>query len=337
MKLDCYTHIFPLEFFNRMEEVVPDKRPIKRWLNIPVLYDVDARLRMMEQFGEYQQVLTLSAPPIEYMAGPDVTPGLARLANDGMAALCRKHPDRFPAFIASLPLNNMPETLKEIDRSIKELDARGIQIFSNINGKPLDEPEFYPMFEKMAQYDLPIWLHPARGQTFPDYKTEQKSFYEIWFVFGWPYETSAAMARIVFSGIFDKLPNIKIITHHMGAMAPYFEGRVGTSWDQIGTRDADDTFEEMRARMKAKGRRPIDYFKMFYADTALFGAKAATVCGLEFFGKDKVVFASDCPFDPEGGPMYIRETIKVMDELKVNKTTRKQLYLDNTRKLLKLK
>jgi len=337
MKLDCYTHIFPLEFFKRMEEVVPDKRPIKRWLNIPVLYDVDARLRMMEQFGEYQQILTLSAPPIEYMAGPEVTPGLARLANDGMAALCKKYPDRFPAFIASLPLNNMPEALKEIDRSIKELDARGIQIFSNINGKPLDAPEFYPMFEKMAQYDLPIWLHPTRGQTFPDYKTEQKSFYEIWFVFGWPYETSAAMARIVFSGIFDKLPNIKIITHHLGAMAPYFEGRVGTSWDQIGTRDADDTFEEMRERMRSKGRRPIDYFKMFYADTAVFGARAATVCGLDFFGTDRVVFASDCPFDPEGGPMYIRETIKVLDSIKMAKSKKDALYLKNTKKLLKLK
>jgi aminocarboxymuconate-semialdehyde decarboxylase len=73
----------------------------------------------------------------------------------------------------------------------------------------------------------------------------------------------------------------------------------------------------MRARMKAKGRRPIDYFKMFYADTALFGAKSATVCGLDFFGKDKVVFASDCPFDPEGGTMYIRETLRILDELKL--------------------
>jgi len=298
-----------------------------------VLYDVDARLRMMEQFGEYQQILTLSAPPIEYMAGPDVTPGLARLANDGMAALCKQHPDRFPAFIASLPLNNMPEALKEIDRSIKELDARGIQIFSNIIGKPLDAPEFYPMFEKMAQYDLPIWLHPARGQTFPDYKTEQKSMYEIWFVLGWPYETTVAMARIVFSGIFDRFPDIKIITHHMGAMAPYFEGRLGPGWDQIGTRDADTDYADVRARMTM---RPVDYFKKFYADTALFGAVAGTKCGIEFFGVDRCLFASDCPFDPEGGTMFIRDTIKILDELDVTKADREKLFVSNTRKLLKL-
>ncbi len=333
MKLDCFTHIFPVEFFRRMEEVVENKAPIKRWLNIPMLYDVDSRMRTMDTFGDYQQILTLSAPPIEMMAGPDVTPGLARLANDGMAALVKKHPDKFPAFVASLPMNNPDAAVKELDRAVKELDARGIQIFSNVNGKPLDLPEYFPIFEKMAGYDLPIWLHPARGQTFPDYKTEQKSMYEIWFVLGWPYETSVAMARIVFSGIFDKFPDIKIITHHMGAMAPYFEGRLGPGWDQLGTRDADTDYADVRARMTM---RPVDYFKKFYADTALFGAVAGTKCGIEFFGVDRCVFASDCPFDPEGGTMFIRETIKILDEIDVSKADREKLFLTNTKKLLKL-
>jgi predicted TIM-barrel fold metal-dependent hydrolase len=267
------------------------------------------------------------------MAGPDVTPGLARLANDGMYELVRKYPDRFPAFVASLPMNNPAEAVKELDRAIKELDARGIQIFSNVNGAPLDAPEYFPIFEKMAGYDLPIWLHPARGQMFPDYKTEQKSMYEIWFVLGWPYETTVAMARIVFSGIFDRFPDIKIITHHMGAMAPYFEGRLGPGWDQLGTRDADTDYADVRARMTM---RPVDYFKKFYADTALFGAVAGTKCGLEFFGVDRCVFASDCPFDPEGGTMFIRETIKILDEIDVSKADREKLFVSNTRKLLKL-
>jgi len=333
MKLDIYNHIFPVPFFRRMEEVMADKGPIKRWLNIPMLYDVDKRLGIMDTFGDYQQILTLSAPPIEAMAGPDVTPGLARLANDGMYELVQKYPDRFPAFVASLPMNNPAEAVKELDRAISELDARGIQIFSNVNGAPLDLPEYFPIFEKMAGYDLPIWLHPARGQTFPDYRTEQKSMYEIWFVLGWPYETTVAMARIVFSGIFDKFPDIKIITHHMGAMAPYFEGRLGPGWDQIGTRDADTDYAELRARMTM---RPVDYFKKFYADTALFGAVAGTRCGLEFFGVDRCVFASDCPFDPEGGTMFIRETIKILDEIDVSAADREKLFLTNTRKLLKL-
>jgi predicted TIM-barrel fold metal-dependent hydrolase len=333
MKLDCFTHIFPVKFFERMEEVVQNKAPIKRWLNIPMLYDVDARLKIMDTFGEYQQILTLSAPPIEAMAGPDVTPGLARLANDGMHELVQKYPDRFPAFVAALPMNNPDEAVKEIDRAVNELDARGVQIFSNVNGAPLDLPEYFPIFEKMAGYDLPIWLHPARGQTVPDYKTEEKSMYEIWFVLGWPYETTVAMSRIIFSGIFDKFPDIKIITHHMGAMAPYFEGRLGPGWDQLGTRDADTDYADVRERMTM---RPVDYFKKFYADTALFGAVAGTKCGLEFFGVDNVVFASDCPFDPEGGPMFIRDTIKILDELDISAGDREKLFLTNTKKLLKL-
>ncbi len=333
MKLDCFTHVFPVKFFDRMQEVVENQAPIKRWLNIPMLYDIDARQRIMDTFGDYQQILTLSAPPIESMAGPDVTPGLARLANDGMYELVQKYPDRFPAFVASLPMNNPDAAVKELDRAIKELDARGVQIFSNVNGAPLDAPEYFPIFEKMAGYDLPIWLHPARGQMFPDYKTEQKSMYEIWFVLGWPYETTVAMARIVFSGIFDKFPDIKIITHHMGAMAPYFEGRLGPGWDQLGTRDADTDYADVRERMTM---RPVDYFKKFYADTALFGAVAGTKCGIEFFGIDRCLFASDCPFDPEGGPMFIRDTIKILNELEVSEADREKLFVTNTEKLLKL-
>ena len=84
------------------------------------------------------------------------------------------------------------------------------------------------MFERMAQHNKPIWLHPARSANFPDYATEEKSIYEIWFDHRLAVrDVSAAMTRIVFSGIFDKLPNIKIICHHMGAMVPFFEGRVG--------------------------------------------------------------------------------------------------------------
>ncbi len=107
----------------------------------------------------------------------------------------------------------------------------------------------------------------------PDYKHETKSHYEIWWTFGWPYETSVAMAHMVFEGLFDTYPNLKVITHHMGAMIPYFEGRVGPGWDQLGSRTSDQDYTLLLKKLK---KRPIDYFHMFYADTALFGARAAT-------------------------------------------------------------
>jgi predicted TIM-barrel fold metal-dependent hydrolase len=163
--------------------------------------------------------------------------------------------------------------------------------------------------------------------------TEDKSKYEIWWVFGWPYETSVAMARLVFSGLFDRHPDIKIVTHHMGAMIPYFEGRVGPGWDQLGSRTSDEDLTVVRDRLK---KRPIDYFRMFYADTAVFGSRSATECGLDFFGADRVLFASDAPFDPEKGPMYIRETIKIIDNLDITEEVRDKIYRGNAVKLLKL-
>ena len=334
MKIDIFNHVFPVPFFERMQEVLPDTGPIKRWLNIPVLYDMDARMRMLDTFGEdYQQVICLSAPTIEFLAGPADTPALARLANDGMSDICKKNPDRFPSFIASLPMNNPEETVKEIERATGELDACAIQIFTNVNGEPLDLPKYYPVFETAARLDVPIFLHPARGPNFSDYLTEELSKFELWWTFGWTYESSVAMGRIVFSGIFDKLPDIKILTHHLGAMIPYVEGRVGYGQDQLGSRTPGDELTKLRESLK---KRPIDYFKMFYADTATFGSLGAMQCGLDFFGPERCMYASDCPFDPEGGPLYIRETMRCLDTVNISDAARADVYENNARKFLKL-
>ena len=183
----------------------------------------------------------------------------------------------------------------------------------------------------MNELGKPIWLHPSRGAEHPDYLDEKKSLYEIWWTFGWPYETSVAMARLVFSKTLDKYPNLKIIAHHLGAMVPYHEGRVGPGWDQIGKRTTD---EDYFALLKSLKKRPLDYFKQdFYADSAVFGSRAATICGLEFYGADRVVFASDCPFDPEGGPGYIRETIKILDGLDLSKADRDKIYFGNLERI----
>jgi uncharacterized protein len=337
MKIDIFCHIFPKPFFDKMVEIAPDKGAIKRWLNIPILWDLDARLRMMDSFPGYQQVLTLSLPTIEGLAGPDYAPELARIANDGMAEIVAKRPDKFPAFVASLPMNNVPAALTEMKRAIEELGAKGIQIFTNVNGRPLDDPEFLPIFEAIDKYDMPIWLHPFRPAGMADYPGEKKSKYEIWWTFGWPYETSAAMARMVFSGFFDRWPNLKIITHHLGAMVPFLEARVGLGLDQLGTREAAEPhYGAIISAMKKQGRRPVDYFKMFFADTAINGSRSGTRCGIDFFGCDHVLFGSDCPFDPQGGPLFIREIIKVLDEMDITEDDRRKIYQLNAERMLKL-
>jgi aminocarboxymuconate-semialdehyde decarboxylase len=335
-KIDIYNHIFPEPYWTFMAEVAGDHRDLgKRVRSIPMLTDLDERFRVMDLFGEeYCQILSVPAPPPEVLAGPRDAAELMRRANDGMAELCRKYPDRFPSFTATLAMNNMEATVLEIHRAIKDLGAKGVEFYTNAKGKPLDLPEFEPVFQIMAEeYDLPIWVHPARGAGFPDYQSEEKSKYEIWWTFGWPFETSVFMARIVFAGYFDKYPNLKIITHHLGGMVPYFEGRVGPGWDQLGTRTSD---EDYFALLKSLEKRPLDYFKQFYADTAVFGSVSATKCGLDFFGPEQVVFASDAPFDPEGGPMYIRETIKILDGLDISEVDRNKIYHGNAERLLKL-
>ena len=333
-KLDIFNHIFPRQYYDLMLEVAPNYEDMgKRVREVPMLYDLGERFRIMDRFDDYQQILSLASPPLEVFGDADVSKRLARAANDGMAEICQKHRDRFPGFVASLPLNSPDGLVTEARRAVTELGACGVQVFSNAKGKPLDAPEILPLFDVMAELDLPMWLHPARPATHADYVTEDKSKYEIWWTFGWPYETSAAMARIVFAGVFDKHPNLKIITHHMGGMIPYFEGRVGPGWDQLGSRTSDEDLTLVLERLK---KRPYDYFKMFYADTAVFGARAATECGLSFFGPDHVPFASDSPFDPEKGPMYIRQTIDIVDALDVSEQDREKIYRKNALKLLKL-
>jgi len=304
----------------------------KRVRNIPGIFDLDTRFRTMDEFGEYTQLLSLGSPPVEGLFNAAKAAEMARIGNDGLAELVQKYPQRFIGFISSLAMTSPDDAVKEVTRSVKELGAKGIQLYTNVVGKALDEPEFLPVFEEAARLDVPIWLHPARAANFPDYLTEKKSKFEIWWTLGWPYETSVAMSRMVFSGFYDKWPKLKIITHHMGGMIPYFEGRVGYGWDVLGSRTTDEGYEELLKSMK---KRPVDYFRLFLADTALFGARAATVCGLEFFGVDNIVFASDTPFEPLPG-LYIRETIKVIESLDLTVDQKDQIYRRNAEKLLKI-
>ncbi len=333
MKIDIFNHFFPKRYFEQFIDTGGIRDIGKRVRNIQAIHDLDFRFKVADEFGEgYTQFLTLPAPPIEAIAGPDKSPEVAQIGNDGLAELCRKYPDRFIGFAAALPMNNADACLKEMERAVTQLGARGVQIYTNVLGKPLDLPEFQPVFEEAARRDLAILMHPTRGAEFPDYRTEEKSLYEIWWTLGWPYETSVAMSRMVFSKFFERLPNLKVVTHHLGGMVPYFEGRVGYGWDQLGTRTSDVDY---KALLKSMKKRPIDYLRMFYGDTALFGGRAGTVCGLEFFGIDHVVFASDTPFEPEPG-LFIRETIKVLDSLEISAGDREKIYFRNAQRLLNL-
>ncbi len=335
-KIDIFNHIWPKPFFDALIAHIGTMTDItQRSGAVPMMTDLDRRFEVMDMFGpDYRQVLSLASPPLEKLAGPEKALELSRIGSDSMAELCARHSDRFPGFIGTAPMNDMAACVAECRRAVEELGASGMQIFTNVGGKPLDLPEFEPFFDYMAAAGKPVWLHPARGANFPDYLTETQSEYEIWWTFGWPYETSAAMARMVFSRLFDKYPGLKVITHHAGGMVPFFEGRVGPGWDQMGARTTD---RDLAAVRKALKRPHLEYFKEFYADTATFGSASAIRHAIEFFGEDRVLFASDAPFDPEGGPMYIRETMRILDGMDIPEAQRRKVYQDNAVALLGLK
>lgn len=334
MKIDAYCHILPPRYAEALFKKVPSGYYIeKRLRGVRGLVDLDLRFRIMDSHPGYAQILSLPLPPLEIFADSVDTAELARIANDEMAELVAKHPDRFLGAVACLPANDVQASLREADRAITQLGLRGVQLFSNVRGVPLDAPQFAPLFARMAEHDLPIWIHPHRGDRAPDYATEDKSKFEIWHVFGWPYETTAAMTRIVFSGLFDRHPNLKIITHHLGAMVPFFEARIRGAYDQFGTRTADEDYGALLRKLR---KHPHDYFRMFYADTALYGGAPALECGLTFFGADHMLFASDLPFDPEGGAKYVRLTIQAMEAMRASADDKQKIYEGNVRRLLRL-
>lgn len=328
--VDVFTHFMPPRFLEAFQRSAPNQGMFRRSMQLRPLCDLDTRLRLMDEFTDYSQVLSLGSPPIETFAGPDLSPELSRIGNDGLAELVDHSSNRFSGFLAALPLNNPEAALREAERATRDLHAVGVQIYSNVAGRPLDDPDFAPIFDWAHRGNIPLFLHPARSERFSDYASEPQSKFEIWWTLGWPYETSTAMARLVFAGAFDRWPTLKIVTHHLGGIIPYLAGRVGHGWDQLGKRTSD---QDYAALLKSLRKRPLDYFKMFYADTAEFGALAATRCGLDFFGADHVLFASDCPYEPTPGT-YVRETFGVLTQLGLSAADEAKIRHENAKRLM---
>jgi predicted TIM-barrel fold metal-dependent hydrolase len=215
MKIDAFCHLLPRAYADRLLAI--DDSPVmrniqKRVSNIPALVDMDVRFKFMDEFGpDYRQIINCAAPPLED-AGPTArTIELARIANDGMAELVQKHPDRFAGFCAAVSLTDVDAAIVEADRAFDELGAVGVQLYSHVNGGPMDQEKFFPFYEAVAKRgNKMIQIHPNRDSSWADYKTEQRSKFEIWWTLGWEYDLATFMARMVFSGLFERLPDIKV-------------------------------------------------------------------------------------------------------------------------------
>ncbi|RJR46258.1 MAG: amidohydrolase [Desulfobacteraceae bacterium] len=327
LRIDAFAHIAPEKYRKALEKEAPD---LCRYMIDPVgpLYDLEHRFRLMDRYEGLVQIIVPSWPSVEF-AAPGKAVDLAKITNDEMANLVLKYPERFVAGVACLPMNDVDAALKEAERAIDQLRFRGVLIYTPINDRPLDSPEFMPLYEMMAQYDLPILIHPMRAPDYPDYRTESESKYRVYMTFGWPYETTIAMTRIVFSGILEKYPNLKFVTHHCGGMVTFFEERIKQFYD-IADRRREIFNKDLR-------KAPIDYYKMFYNDTAIYGNTAGLMVGYGFAGPDHLLFGVDFPLgDMDFGNRNYRQTINAIERMDISDEDRRKIYQGNAKKIFRL-
>lgn len=219
----------------------------------------------------------------------------------------------------------------EADRVVRRLGAVGVQFYTNVAGTALDDQAILGVIEHVASLGCPIWLHPVRGMTIADYPSEDVSKFDLWWALGWSQESSVAMGRLVFAGLFDRWPDLTVITHHCGGTIPMMAGCIEFGLQMLGTRNPPHLSEAVSTDLKES---PIKAFRRFHADTASFGSAAAITCAIEFFGIEKMLFSTDSPFDPEQGPGYIRRTLRAIDELETAQEDRHAILCGNAQRLL---
>ena len=327
-----FNHYLPPEYYDKIIALGGSAHMMKRARAMPAMSDIQYRLQLMDTFEGYQQIPCVVSPNVEQLVAPEHTAELARFANERFYELCQKYPDKFPSFVAVLPLDDMDKACREAEYAVKQLGAAGVQIFTNQNSRAVDSPEFFTLYDKLHELDAILWIHPARTAKQPYYAGEEIEKYELWWTMMWPIETTMAASRLVYAGLFQRCPNLKVILHHAGGMIPMEEGRLENGLKLYSTRTPPELQHLVESPVKDKVQ--IDEFRKFYADCATFGSQAAIECALHFFGPDHMLFASDLPFDPEDGFGYVRRTLRDIGHLPVSEELKDALRCQNALRLL---
>jgi len=288
-KLDLHTHYYPPIYFDKIRELPSEFSFAKstsgqtiityrgaRFFGVtPPMTDVAQRIADMDRVGIDVEVVSLSTPNV-FFADAQRQPEIARIVNDAYAELIAKHPARFKAF-ASIPMDAPDEALKELHRAINDLKLNGVILLSNIGGQPLTSPVYRPFFEEANRMKLCILLHPmlpANADPFREYVLGP--------IVGFMFDTTLAVARMCFDGVFRNLPDIRWIVAHLGGAVPYLMERMDNGW-----RD----FAECRAKIDDL---PSTYLKRLYYDTVNFNPHMLTMVR-EMIGADHMVMGSDYP------------------------------------------
>ncbi|MGI0090725.1 MAG: amidohydrolase family protein [Nitrososphaerales archaeon] len=285
-----------------------------RWNVPPDNAEVEGRLKLMKKYAVDMQVLSLNTSAFKGLSVKDAE-DICKMTNDSIAEFCNKRPDKFVG-LAALSLLDVEKAVQELKRAIEDLGFRGAVLATNESGKGLDSKEYYPIYERACKYDIPIFLHPTRWGSYP--LVDDK----MMMIFGWPFDTTQAVWRLIFGGVLDKFPSLKIVTHHLGGMLPYFNGRIEhyTSFPNPS----------------CKRQSISEYWGQIYSDTAIDGQFAAFMCGYSFFGPERIVYGTDYPFGPEQGESYIRENLAGVRAMLIPDEEKRRILGDNCRRLLRI-
>jgi uncharacterized protein len=332
LRIDAHTHFAPLRFLEFAEQAEGHPFPLSPlYKSKPALTDIQARLDVLDHNGIDINVL-VPVPWIEAFrkvyTDPSLASQAAKIMNDELAAVIARHPERFRG-VAILPVADPEAMVTELHRAVTQLGFVGAYVAVGPTAKRLDHPDYDHLYKALVDLDATLWLHPSRPPTIPDYPDEKLSQYYEWLVVGWPYDTTSAMFRIAFAGVFDRYPSIRIVTHHHGAFIPLLEARLANALPAL---------EPVGLPMPTKISKPyVDHFRKFYCDTAASGfAPKVIELAVDFFGPERVLFGSDAPFDVQDGRVFISETLRSIESMAVPPETRAAILANNAKRILKI-
>ena len=277
----------------------------------PHYHDLEVRLKAMDARSVTVHALSLM-PPMVYWADGALGVRLARIVNNAMAEASRAHPDRF-VFLATLPMQDPEAAIKEVDRAVTELGCRGIYLGTNVRGKELTDPSFVPVFERIHELKMPIFLHPLNV-----IGAQRLTNYYLHNLLGNPFDTAVAAANIIFSGLLDRFPKLEICLPHAGGAFPYLIGRLNHGW-------------KVRQECKPLKKPPSSYLRRFTYDTISHAPESLDYL-VNLVGADRVMMGSDYCFD-----MGYDRPVKVVTALKLNRSDKEKILTGNAARLLRLR
>jgi aminocarboxymuconate-semialdehyde decarboxylase len=323
--VDIHAHFFPEEFLKLIESDGPAHGlSLRRSPDGPTImigpvpigpiargyYDLDARLRAMDAQGVTVHALSLTAPMV-YWADADLGARLARAVNDAMAAAARVHPGRFVG-LATLPLQAPEAAAAEVDRAVTELGHPGVYMGTNVRGVDLDDPSFTPVFARIAAHGVPVFLHPLNVLGGP-----RVGAYYLHNLLGNPFDNAVAAARLVFGGVLDRFPALRVCVPHAGGAFPYVLGRLDRGY-------------RVRPECRHLPRPPSAYLDRFFFDTISHAPDALRYL-IGLVGAERVMLGSDYCFD-----MGYEDPVGFLKGVDLDPGDRARILGGNARRLLGL-